>query len=349
MRKTLIDVADYLKEIMVPETNEDYSIKPEYTNYFDDDHFYEGIRSFRVFLARLYEVLKTKGLGYDTSKKIAHAYENRTTLSVYYPFLHHVKSLLIKIGYHGVPIEKNSFDVSGNMIFSEKLSVTKTLECLHFLSACGIVFDGLELKDKKQNLLALKNLKVSYPDDSRMLIGLKVMAIAEIDHGTLINQDVFLRCDYRVLKKEAVTVLPILQDTIKPLAIDVQEFILQLHQRYIEKGMACVVEVKGFHIYVKYSYKRKDIWGVNASLNNGYHINVKATKTNEYADTIQAFSPSLQEEITKGYGCGRKRGLGHCNGGCRGIPIPLNESILDLRDDIFTWFDQELKCLKEKK
>jgi hypothetical protein len=31
---------------------------------------------------------------------------------------------------------------------------------------------------------------------------MKVMAIAEKDHGTLVNQDVFLRCDYRALKRE---------------------------------------------------------------------------------------------------------------------------------------------------
>ena len=40
----------------------------------------------------------------------------------------------------------------------------------------------------------------------------------------------------------------------------------------------CAVEVKGFHIYIKYRYRRKDLWGINASLNNGYHINVKPKK-----------------------------------------------------------------------
>ena len=109
------------------------------------------------------------------------------------------------------------------------------------------------------------------------------------------------------------------------------------------------MEIKGFHIYIKYCYKRKDLWGINASLNNGYHINVKPTKTDEYTDTIKTFSPILQELIVKGYGCGRKREIiGHCDGGCRGIPISLNDSVLSLRNDIVTWFDQEVSCLQKK-
>ncbi|MDF2989457.1 MAG: hypothetical protein K0R50_4967, partial [Eubacterium sp.] len=55
--------------------------------------------------------------------------------------------------------------------------------------------------------------------------------------------------------------------------------------------------------------------------------------------------PILQELIAKGYGCGRKREIGHCDGGCRGLPISLDDSVLDIRNDIETWFDQELSCL----
>jgi hypothetical protein len=178
-----------------------------------------------------------------------------------------------------------------------------------------------------------------------MLTGLKILAIAELDHGTLVNQDVFLRCDYRALKKDETDVLSIVQDTIKPLSAEVQAFILRLHQRYLDKGLTCVVEIKGFHIYMKYCYKRKDLWGINASLNNGYHINVKPRKTHEYTDTIKTVAPILQELIAAGYGCGRKREIGHCDGGCRGLPISLDDSVLDMRDDIETWFDREFSCL----
>lgn len=42
-----------------------------------------------------------------------------------------------------------------------------------------------------------------------MLTSLKVMAIDETDYGTLVNQDIFLRCDYRILKKDGTVVFTI--------------------------------------------------------------------------------------------------------------------------------------------
>lgn len=53
---------------------------------------------------------------------------------------------------------------------------------------------------------------------------------------------------FQVKRAYARAVLSIVRDTIKPLPADVQDFILQLHQRYMDKGLTCVVEVKGFHI-----------------------------------------------------------------------------------------------------
>ena len=348
MRKTLQNVASYLKEIMVPETQEAYAIQPAYRCISDEESIRKGVFAFRTFLAHLYDVLYAKGDSYDKVSKAAHEYENRTTLSVYYPFLHNIGTMLMNIGYHGIPDESAKALTCGNVLFNEKLSVAKNLECLRFLNDCGICFDGIDKNDKKQNLSNIKEIKITYPDNTMMLTGLKVMAIAEMDYGTLVNQDVFLRCDYRVLKKDATDVLSIVQDAIKPLSHDVQDFIVKLHHRYLDKGLSSTVEVKGFHIYVKYCYKRKEVWGINASLNNGYHINVKTTKTHEYIDTVQTLSPFLQKLIAKGYGCGRKRAIGHCDGGCRGLTISLDDSVLAIRDDIETRFDHELVCLQKK-
>ncbi len=349
MRKTLQDVASYLKEIVVPETREAYAIKPAYTKVATEENLREGVLAFRAFLHRFYDVLIAGGNAYDNPSKVAHEYEHRTTLSVYYPFLHNVGTMLMNMSYHGVLAENGQSLVCGNTVFNEKLSVSKNLECMRFLMECGICAQGIDANDKKQNLSDIKIIEITYPDNPAMLTGLKVMAIAEKDHRALVNQDVFLRCDYRALKKDETAVVSIVRDTIKPLPADVQDFILRLHQRYLDKGLTCVVEIKGFHIYVKYCYKRKEVWGLNASLNNGYHLNVKPVKTHEYADTVKTFSPFLQKLIAKGYGCGRKRGeIGHCDGGCRGLPVPLDDSVLDMRDDIVTWFDQELLCLQRK-
>lgn len=341
MRKTLKDLAKYLKSI-IPEPHEAYAVNPVLEHISSEENIREGVTAFKAFLERLYDALTVKGDLYDDHKKVAHEYENRTTLSVYYPFLHNVKTLLLNIGYFGEFSASAELLTCGSNIFNEKLSVSKTAECLRFLTDHGLCIDGIDLTEKKQSLSNLKTLNVSYPDNPAMLTGLKVMAIAETELGTLVNQDVFLRCDYRILKKDETDLVSIVKDTIKPLPASVQSFILRLHQRSLEQGLAPVVEIKGFWIYIKYSYKRKDVWGINASLNNGYHINVKAIKTHEYADNIKAFPPFLQEIIAKGYGCGRKREIGRCDGGCRGLLIPLDDAVLEIGEDIEAWLDQEL-------
>lgn len=346
MRKTLVALAGYLKTIVVPETEEAYAVNPVFEAVSTDEKIRESVRAFHVFLCRIFDVLIAKGDAHDQHKKVAHEYENRTTLSVYYPFLHNVNMLLMRMGFHGVLIENDTVLSCGGNVFNEKLSASKTMECLHFLTDCGMHIDGIDWNEKKLNVAAVKSIQILYPDDPVMLLGMKVMATAEIELGSLVNQDVFLRCDYRILKREEADVRSILEDTIKPLPAGVQRFIMQLHQRYTGKGLKCSVEIKGFWMYFKYAYKRKDVWGINVSLNNGFHINVKTQNMHRYTDTIETFPLLLQDLIAKGFGCGRKReDIGHCDGGCRGMPISLDKSVLDMKEDIIAWFDRELDFL----
>ncbi len=88
MRKSLQDLAYYMKEIMVPEMHQAYTINPIYTEYADEEYILEGVLRFRSFLVQLYDALHKNGHVYDNCKKVAHEYENRTTL--------------INIGYHGI-------------------------------------------------------------------------------------------------------------------------------------------------------------------------------------------------------------------------------------------------------
>ncbi|MDK2789333.1 MAG: hypothetical protein PWP07_2578 [Epulopiscium sp.] len=314
MRKTLQYAAGYLKDILVSETYEAYEINPIYANDLSEENIRKGVLAVRAFLVRIYDALYAKGEIYDHGKKDAHEYANRTSLLVHYPFLNTVKIILMNIGYSGILAEDAQSIICENTIFNEKVSGAKNLECLRFLADCGLCVEGMDINNKKQKLTDIQTIKISYPDDPMMLTGLKVMATAEREHGTLVNQDIFLRCDYRVLKKETTDVFFVMQDMIRPLSSEIQDFIQELHYRYLNKGLNCIVEIKGFHIYIMYCYKRKVVWGLNASLNTGYHINVKPTKTEEYTDSIKTFSPILQDLIAKGYGCGRKREIGRCDG-----------------------------------
>lgn len=335
MQKTLKDMAKHLRNVITPEIPETYTINPLFENISNMEGIREGVLAFRNFMYQLCDILIAEGDSYDNHKKNAHEFDDRVTISVYFPFLHNVKCLLLNIGYHGVLTESaRSLTVSNN-IFNKKISVSKSIECLRFLTDCGILIDGINLNDKKPDLLKVERIKISYPDNPAMLTGLKVMAIAELEFYTNVNNlevnksnaisycrfsDILLRCDYRVLKKNETDVFSILKDTMKPLSANVIDFILQLHQRYLDKGLRCNVEIKDLWIKIKYSYKSKEIWGMNVSLNNGYQINIKAKNTHKYADTIGKFPLYIQEMIGKGYGCGIKRGISdHCNGGCQGV------------------------------
>ena len=358
MRKTLKDMAKHLKNVITPEIPETYEIDPMFENISNEENIREGVLAFRNFLYQLCDVLIVEGDSYDNHKKIAHAFDDRVTISVYYPFLHNVKCLLLNIGFHGVLAESDGSLTIGNNIFHTKIPNSKSLDCLRFLTDCGILIDGIDLDDNKLDLLKVERIKISYPDNPAMLTGLKVMAIAEIEFDRIASKskvnksntisycrfsDILLRCDYRVLKNNETDVVSILKDTMNPLSANVQDFILQQHLHYLDKGLKCNVEIKDLWIKIKYSYKSKEIWGINVSLNNGYQINIKAKNTHKYSDTIKKFPLFIQEMIEKGYGCGIKRGISdHCNGGCQGFRFLLDDSIIDIRNDIETWLDTEL-------
>ena len=150
MRKTLQDVAQYLKEIMVAETEDTYAVNPIYLDFVDEENIHQGVLAFRKFLIQIYDMLYIKGEIFDKSKKVAHEYENRTTLSVYYPFLHNVKTLLMNIGYDGRLNEQTI--ICGASIFNKRRSTNKNLECLRLLEECGFSIDGIDTDNRRQDL-----------------------------------------------------------------------------------------------------------------------------------------------------------------------------------------------------
>ncbi|MCL2671493.1 MAG: hypothetical protein FWF10_05610 [Clostridiales bacterium] len=347
MRKTLSDLAAHVKSVIIPETDETYAIDPVFAELADEESVREGVSAYRTFLHRFCDTLITNGDLYDIKTKIPHAYENRSGTSVYYPFLKNIKDLLLNIGIQSV--SKEDALVFGGEVINPKLPVSKSVACLRFLTDCGIAFGGVDLDGKKPDLSNIERMTASYPDHPAMLMGLKTMAMAEKRFGTLTNWDIFLRCDYRALGNGQTDAFSTLENTIAPLSAGMRNLILRLHRHGIAKGLNCEAEIKDFWILIKYSHKRKELWGLNKSLNNGFELSVKAANTAQYADAIQAFPPILRETIAKGYGCGRKRPeIGHCDGGCRGLRLPLDESVLEIADAIETWFDLELACIQTK-
>ncbi|WP_339362778.1 hypothetical protein [Vallitalea maricola] len=153
------------------------------------------------------------------------------------------------------------------------------------------------------------------------------------------------------MKNEDTEVASILKDFVYPLSAPLQELVLKLHQHYLDSGMKCNVELGMFCVHFIYSYKGKAIWRFSTSLHNGYRIIFKTKNTSKYADVIEKFPEFLQEKISKGYGCDRKKGSGHgnCQKGCEGFRFSLNESLLDISQELEIWLDSELASMQKNK
>ena len=146
-------MAKHLKNVITSEIPETYAINPMFENISNEENIREGVLVFRNFLYQLCDVLIVEGDLYDNHKKNAHVFDDRVTISVYFPFLHNVKCLLLNIGFHGVLTESSQSLTVGNNIFDTKIPVSKSIECLRFLTDCGILIDGINLNDKKNGFI----------------------------------------------------------------------------------------------------------------------------------------------------------------------------------------------------
>jgi len=359
MQKPLTDLAMYIKNTLPEEIPETYELKPIIKEMNDEKNIREGVLAFRDFLSILYNRLIIEGdLYYKPPKKE----DSHATISVGYPFLDYLKSILINIG-HG-NLQENDMSIilndwqslftiwgsGGSWTMRTKITTPKLIECLKFLSLCGIHFDGIDLHEKKISMSNITSLVVKYPEKPVMLLGLKVMATAHNQlHITKYNDDLFLRCDYKSLVDEETDITYLLKDTFRSLSVNVKDFIMTLHNRYINAGLTCRYECKYLDFRFFYLHKKKEIWMLSASFHNGPRLLIKANNTDKYADVIENFPIPLQEKIARGYGCEKKRFGEPCQKGCHGFSFPLDESILDISRNIEVWLDKELSCLQRKK
>ena len=338
MKKTIGDAARHIKSIIPPEATKEYGVNPMLLSIANEENIRDGIAAFRGFLIRLYDVLIADSHLYGGDKGMD---EHQSAAYFIFPFIDNLQRLLLNIGIHGALSNDGESIISGSEIFNDEISASKNMELLRFLTDCGIVIEGIDLNAKRQKQADIEMVHFSYPDNPVMMTGLKVMAIAEKEFRTNRYHYIFMRCDYRILMNDETPATTILKEIISPLSPDVQDFLLRMHQNHLDKGFDCTVSVWGFWVKIKHSKGKKELWGINTSLNQGYKINVKVNNTRINDDAISNFPLTVQEMIKKGHGCGRKR-HGTCDAGCEGLQIPLDDSVLDISSGIEAWFDQVL-------
>jgi len=360
--KPMSDVAKYLKNLIPVNIPDNYALKPMFEKIASEENIRNGIIAFRDFLFLFCDRLISDGHLYARPPKKPGSMTD-------YPFLHNITNMLVDIGYYSklsesgnsfsiteLPLCTTSTDENGKKT-KPKIPASNQIECMRFLTLCGFDFNGIDLGAKTLNIPGSQILKVSYPNNPILLIGLKAMSIADMELRTgrrYWNDNNLLRCDYRLLKAEGTDMLEVLKDFLHPLPENIQMFALKLHQRYTDMGLTCVMTILGdvSFAYAHISKGRKAlssrdiyqqrVWEFSYSIKNGYCLFVRAKKTDKYTEVIEKFPSFLQEKIAKGYGCYRKLGRERCQGDCQGICIPLDDSILNISSDIKTWLDNEV-------
>lgn len=364
IQKSIADLSKYLKLLIPASIPEVFELKPQFREISNTKDVRKSIVAYRNFLYILCDYLYSDGDSYFKLKK-------NPKNSMDYPFLYSLTDLLADIGYHSRLSEnKDSLVVTKLPLFtptinkngkrkSAKNSKTKLMKGLRFLKLCGFTFTGIDLESKKIDLENNIDIRVKYPQSPLLLMGLKIMAIADIElrekrYKSDFRHDNLLRCEYRLVEQNA-SISGLLHDFLSPLSKPVQNLALDLHHYYESLGMTCVriistLEVHFAYAYIKNSQKKltdreiyqKRLLSFSLSIRNGFCLVIKPQKIHDHPEVLNKLSTTLQSKISKGYGCDRKLYQKPCQGGCEGIRLTLDSLNHEFTDDIKVWIDQEV-------
>ena len=354
MQKSLSEMAGFMQKLLPPEMPDLFGIDPCFLCVSDEDNIRNGIHGFRDFMYRIYDRLMTSGESYDKPRKEAHEFADGVNISEAYPFMSNIAVILTNMGVHGIfndtgdtlLLEGIECLTASNAVSNTKISDVRKLECLRFLMDCGMCFGGIDISGKKPVLTSVP-MAVSFPENPVMLTGMKVMALAQQNLANKFIADIILRCDYRVLAKKEIEILLLLKDLLHHQPENLRKFVLKLHSDYIALGYKFESRVSNNVIFT-YFCRRKELWRLNLSINNGLNITIKALNTEKYPDMIATFPKWLQDKIAVGYGCGKKMGItSSCDGGCRGYRIPLDDASMETCGVINEWINKEVSCIQK--
>lgn len=346
------DMARFLQYLIPSDIPSDYPIEKGYLNWGDLSKTKEAIVAFRDYLVKMCDCINSDEELSKTQKKGKEKYYDETTLSVEFPFLNNIRSILMNIGISGELTSSSTIFVkdwatlslkrSLNKSSTTKLSNAQTKKTLQFLERTGFDFAGIDVQKKKIDT-SVQNIEISYPGNDLVMLGLKMLGLAQDEHASRDVDDILLRCCYYVLNNRKIDSEIVLKDYTKGLSTSVSDFVFALHKAFIELGMTCNVELRMMNYHFIYFYKRRMICRFSVSVHQGFRMVVKPKKTEKYEDLIRSFPKELRKKILLGYGCNKKSGSGHgnCQNGCAGIAFPLNKNISRYTTEIKKWIQAE--------
>jgi len=356
MPRTLNELAAYYQKLLPHSIPTYYEIAPTLLGACDEASIRKGVPAYRDFMHHLYGHLTVNGGLYVPPKKTNNdADEHHSASSPTHQFIRSVAIILSNIGIHGVLNDTldalimgniEAFTV-GNRISSQKMTNKRKMQCLQLLTDCGLCINGVELGGKAP-IPTSEPILITYPKNPHMLTGLKIMATAQHELGTRHRDEILQRSDYRALANKQPEALSVLKDLLLHLPLGVQAFMLDLHRDYMKHGFKCNTYY-GSDTRFEYFCRSKELWRFNMTFNNGHNITIKATNTDKYPELVKQLPHWLQERIALGYGCGKKMGITtHCDSGCRGYCIPLDESVIEIGPVVRKWLEAEVACITKK-
>ena len=209
--KSLDEVALFFRSQLPSEIPTSYPISSMFTSIESEENIRKGVIALLDFMRLFYELLAENGEQYEKPKSLSRI-GKMPSLAVDFPFIYHTKSVLLNIGYHGT-LSGNALSFCGiktlatiicceGMEATTRISVPKLVECITFLNDCGMYFEGFNFDTPKPCTASERLIEVTYPDNPDILVGLKIMAVAQRDLRWKTKDEVFLRCDYRALSSD---------------------------------------------------------------------------------------------------------------------------------------------------
>ena len=146
MQKSLYEFAGYLAGSIPEEIPEDFKLDEYFTAYADEGDIREGVRAFRDFLYRFFDMLKAHSQEYDHPIKPADKTTDTISIAQEYPFIRNTVSVLIHIGIISGIQAPGRISVNGRKLHAalKGARVSKVDESISFLEKCGLqlIYEG---------------------------------------------------------------------------------------------------------------------------------------------------------------------------------------------------------------
>lgn len=272
----LADVCRYMKGIILPAAPDDFVVAEPFRHGLANDELVAGINAFRGFLHELFDSLAAESNRFDPKKAALYDPEHgEESVWKCFPVTKDLTALLFFLGLHGkLETEPNiELTVYGADLLKvpkpksekfyglRKLSAKRLSELFELLSEMSFYFEELDYSDRV-DLSATGAFYVAYENDSRMLIGLKLLAEAQAhiksEHYRL--DSAFMRCDYLPLADPVPKehqVRPI--DCAASQPPEIRQWLIELDEFLLSHGCNVTGDKSG-DITIAYSSKRNNRW-----------------------------------------------------------------------------------------